>query len=279
MTIYNNSYELLTQVRMGINEYSTALVNGTDTTGTFLNTELMRKINDAQTYIWNLLFTSQQSLFLTSKSLTAVDSVLTMPSNFFKVKSLEDSEGVPLQPIDSINRSVGFSGVGYYQYYQKGSTLVIDVEYINDSFTLWYYTRCRDLDCGMTSAGGVGTATLATTAKKITSYYNGMMIENVTDDATDTITAYTSARVATVSGTWAASKYYGIVSELPEIFHPLIAERAILLLKLNPKSPAKIDKGDIQLFTENLTSMIRAYAGTQGTDSVLYSFNDGSFND
>jgi hypothetical protein len=274
MGTYLNAYEIASQVRYGINEHSDAFMQATDTSGAFSNSEILRKINDAQRYIWNILLSSCPDIFLTSTSVTAVSSVLTLPADVFKIKSIEDASNIPLYPIDSISKNVGFLTSGYYQYYQKGSTLVIDVENINDTFTFWYYSRCRDLDFGMSSAGGALSLTLATSARRVADYYNGMSIENVTDDWIDTISDYSAARVATIAvQTGAASKYYGLVSELPEVFHFLIPERALLLLKQNPKSPEKVTPADVAIANDNLSSALRAYAGTMNTDR-MYFFED-----
>ena len=125
------------------------------------------------------------------------------------------------------------------------------------------------MDCGATTAGGVLSATLATTAKKIADYYNDMTIEDITGDAVDTITDYSAARVCTVANTWAAERYYGIVSELPTIFHPLISEYAILQIKKSPKVPDQVKASDIALFNEMLTSTMKSYAGTKHTDVTM----------
>jgi len=102
-----------------------------------------------------------------------------------------------------------------------------------------------------------------------------MIIENVTDSTVDTITDYSAARVCVVSNTWAASKYYGIVSDLPEIMQPLISEYAILQMKKNPKVPLQVTKADVQLFNEMLRESLRSFAGTLNGDMDVDSlFND-----
>jgi hypothetical protein len=96
-----------------------------------------------------------------------------------------------------------------------------------------------------------------------------MKIENVTDSTVDVISDYAATRVATVTNTWASSKYYGIVSDLPEIFQPLIAEYAILQLKKNPKVPLQVSPADAQLFGEMLAQALRTFAGTQNGDVTI----------
>jgi hypothetical protein len=267
-TMVGNAYEILSQVRYGLNEYSTAKVNGTDTTGAFLNEELMRHINNAQNHIWSILFGQFPEYFMKSASIAFTSSVATLPSDCFKIKEISDSNGYPMYPIGVDQRHItgGGSKYGYYRY---GNTIRIDQDSVTDTGTIWYYWQCRELDTGMTSAGGALSATLATTSKAIADYYNGMMIENVTDSTVDTITDYSAARVAVVSNTWAASKYYGLVSELPTIFHPLIPEYAILQLKKNPKSPLVVTVADVSLFDQMLSSAMRSFVGTQNSDYDL----------
>jgi len=267
-TYIGNSYEILSQVRYGINEYSTARVQGTDATGAFLNEELMRHINNAQYHIWSILFEQFPEYFMKTASLEFTASVATLPSDCFKIKELSDSDGYPVVPISVNQRHITGSG-SQNTYYRYGDTLRIDQDSITGTGTIWYYLRPRELETGMTSAGGALSATLATTAKAIADYYNDMMIENVTDSTVDTITDYSAARVCTVSNTWAASKYYGLVSELPAIFHPLIPEYAILQLKKSPKSPLAVTISDVSLFDQMLQSSMKSFAGTQNTDVTM----------
>ena len=267
-TFIGNCFEVLSQIRYGINDFSTAKVQGTDATGAFLNEELTRYINNAQNRLWAILFEQFPEYFMKSASITFASSVATLPADCFKIREISDAAGYPFKPIAVDQRHILGSG-SKYGYYRYGNTLRIDQDGINDTGMIWYYWQCRELDTGMTSAGGAGSATLATTSKAIADYYNGMMIENVTDSAVDTITDYSAARVATVSNTWAASKYYGIVSELPTIFHPLIPDYALIQLKKNPKSPVAVTTADVSLFDQMLMSAMKSFAGTQNSDVDL----------
>ncbi len=273
-TYIGNGFEILSQVRYGLNEFSDSYVQGTDTTGAFKNEEIIRHINNAQNHIWSVLFEQFPEYFLKSAAITFTDSVATLPSDCFKIKEVSDSDGYPINPMGVDQRHITADGTsnGYYRY---GNTLRIDQDNVTDTGTIWYYWQCRELDIGMTSAGGASSATLATTAKSIADYYNSMMIENVTDSTVDTITDYSAARICTVSNTWAASKYYGIVSELPTVFHPLIPDYALLQLKKSPKSPVAVTVADIQLFDQMLRSAMKSFAGTFNGDTYVGNlFND-----
>lgn len=269
MASYINAYEILSQVRYDLNEYSTAYVQSTDTSGAFKNSQLMAKINQAQRIIWNILFAQSPEIFLTSATLAFSSSIASLPSDFYRFKRLENSEGVKIEKISIDSKHVYDDAGTEFQYYRYGNNIRIDADGVSDSHTLWYYTRPRELDQGMTSAGSALSATLATSAKKIADYYNNMTIENITDDAVDTITDYTSARVCTVSNTWAASKYYGLVSELPEAFHHLIQPRATILCKSLPNSPIKPTQVELLDFNDMLRETLRGYAGTNFTDVSL----------
>ncbi len=267
-TYSGNCFEILSQVRYGINEYSTAYVQGTDTTGAFKNEEIIRHINNAQNHLWSILFEQFPEYFMKSASITFTASVATLPSDCFKIKEISDSDGYPISPMMVDQRHITSDGSSN-AYYRYGNTVRIDQDSVTDTGTIWYYWQCRELDTGMTSAGGALSATLATTSKAIVDYYNGMGIENVTDSTVDTITDYSAARVAVVSNTWAASKYYGIISELPTIFHPLIPDYAILQLKKNPKSPLAVTVADVSLFDQMLRSAMKSFAGSFNGDRYM----------
>lgn len=268
-TYSGNCFEILSQVRYGLSEFSTALVQGTDATGSFKNEDLIRQINNSQYYIWSTLFKQFPEYFLKSASISFSASVATLPSDCFKIKEISDSDGYPIFPIKVNERHIASASGSQWLYYRYGNTIRIDENSISDTGTIWYYGRCRELDTGSTSAGSAASATLATSAKAIADYYNSMLIENVTDSTVDTITDYSAARVCTVTNTWAASKYYGIVSDLPEIFQPLISEYAILQKKKDPKVPLQITKADVTLFNEMLREAMNSFAGTQDGDVTI----------
>ena len=91
MSDYANAYELLSQVRYGINEHSTALVQGTETSGKWSNAELLRHINDAQYFIWAIVFKQFPEYFLKMADVTFTDSVAVLPGDCFKIKELTGS--------------------------------------------------------------------------------------------------------------------------------------------------------------------------------------------
>jgi len=265
MPTYANCYSMVKSARRALNESlsSDAYTKGTDTTGKYENAYIVEKINLAQKFIYNYLFKRIPEEFLESVDLVGVDSVYTRPANYGKLLYFKDDKGLQIYPIE-VNqlRLTNSTGSGRL-YYMKGNTLVLDKAGVTTTYTLWYYRKSRDLDYGLSSAGGALSLTLATSAKKVVDYYNGMVIENVTDDWVDTISDYTTARVATIgTETGAASKYYGIVSDLPDMFHDLIAPKAVLYIKSeSPLSEEKPSAGDKKSWSDDLREALRAYAG------------------
>jgi len=269
MSTYMNGYELLSQVRYGVNEHSTALVQGTDTSGKYKNEQLMQAINNAQRFLHGILFKRFPELFLTSTTLTVSSSVASLPADFFKLRRLENSEGVKLHEISLDKKHLDSYGGQEYLYYRYGNNIRFDMDSYSDTPTLWYYTRPRDLNQGEEAGAGAKTITLASTARKEADYYNGMQIEDVTADWVDTISDYSAARVCTIgTETSVDDDYYGLISELPEFFHHLIAPRAISILREAVVSP-KEQRGGSLNFQEMLMTTLQAYAGTLDGDMTM----------
>lgn len=263
MPTYLNCYTLVEQVRDKLNEYSTAYVQGTDISGKYQNFQVLSGINSAQRFIYSILLTRIPYEFLEEASLTGVDSVFTLPPDFGRLRYFKDENGRQVFPITPQKLKLTASVGSDRRYYRKGNTLVLEKTGISKTYTLYYERKCRELDFGKASAGEATGITLATTfAKKIADYYNGMTIENITQDWVDTIDDYTAGRVATISETAAANDYYGIVSDLPEPFHHLIIPRAVYDITGNyPVTQEKPNKTATQGFFDNLQRTVLAYAG------------------
>ena len=270
MGSYKNAYAIVEAVRKGVNEYSTAYMQGTDTTGAFDNTDIMEKVNEAQAFLYNALLNREPALFYKSTNLTGVASVYTPPADFYRLRRIEDSNGIKLTRISLDDKKrVLDQGSGWF-YYQVGNTFVLDKTSASDVLTFYYISRCRKLDMGMSSAGAALSLTLATSARKEADYYNNMKIENITDDWFDTISDYTAARVATLAAqTGAASKYYGLISELPEDFHDLIANKALLLMKESHKALKNPTVTEFKNFNEALAEKFLAFFGTMNSDQSI----------
>lgn len=264
-TYIGNCYELVAEVRRAIREYSTAKLQGTDTSGAFLNEQIIKAINDAQKYLFDILFTRMPFLFLTSASLVGSNSIYTLPSDFFKLRRFETADKVKIKLISVDDQRLSDSQGSKYIYRRQGNTLIVDMQSLSDTCTIYYYKRPRNITMDKVQTGGALSMTLATTARKESDYYKNMTIEDITGDFTDTISAYSSARVATIAQTAGTADYYGIVSELPEQFHHLIGQRAALKMRVMPQSVTPPTPMELGLFKEDLVESIRSYAGTVDT--------------
>jgi len=270
---YENAYEILSEVRRGINEYSTAYVQGTDATGAYLNAQIIKHINEAQKYLYNLVVNRNPQLFYKSADLTPSNGRLTMPWDFHRPRRLENASGKKLY-VEGLDQKPAGDEVGSsYHYYWQGGYIYMDESAYSEVTKLYYVSKPRDIHCGITSAGSALSATLdATYAKKIADYYNGMVIEDLgvagaSSNTHDTITDFTTALVATVSGTWAASHYYGLVSELPEALHTFITRRATLLMRSTYPSLEKPAVIDLKLFQDDLNEAINGLLGTFNSET------------
>lgn len=256
-----NCYEILAEVRRAVNDYSDAKVQATDTSGAFTNEIIIKHINDAQKFLFDIVFVRKPELFLTSVNLTGVASVYTLPADFFRLIRFQTVDNYKISPIDLQRLHITSDGGSKYTYYRKGNTLILDKDGITDVCKLWYFTRPRTVTMGKVQTGGAFSMTLSTAARLEADYYNGMGIENITADKVGTISAYTAARVATVDFTAGTADYYGIIPETPEPFHGLIGRRAAILLKNYPQSPVRASKIELDMFTQDLAETVRSFMG------------------
>ncbi len=265
MSTYLNGYALLEKLwiqLVGYNSNIATYLTGADTTGPYSNAQIMDGINAAQRYIYSILLRRIPYEFEEEIALTGVASVYTLPANFGTLRFFKDSKGLQIHPIKPNQRRIASSSGTDQLYYRKGNTLVLDKAGITEVCTLLYYRKCRDIEQGKASAGGALSITLATTAKKLVDYYNGLTLENITKDWVDTIDDYATTRVATISETAAADDYYGTVSDIPEPFHFLMIPRAVFEITGNyPVSKEKPETPGIDLFNQQLIETLRAYAG------------------
>jgi hypothetical protein len=273
MGTYENCYDIIADVRQDINEYSEAYVQGSDI-GSFTNELITQKINLAQHFIYNLLFKRKPHFYMEEVSLTAVNSVFTLPSNYADLIWFKDANGLPVKEI-SVKDLTPNGGVSENHYYRKGNTLVLEKEGSTKTYTLFYKWKPRKIFAGKATAGGALSITFPTTASKLADFYNGMVIENKTQDWVDTISDYSTSRVATIAGTAAQDDYFGLVSELPEPFHHLLSPRASMLVRASsPLAQKKVDKAEMDLFNEDFIETFRAYAGSSEDQEISDIFQD-----
>lgn len=267
MSTHKNCYEIVKEVRQELNEYDDALATGDDTTGAFKNAIIVARINAAIRELYALILKRRPGEFLKETSLTAVSSVLTLPNNFGRLVLLRTAEGYKVWPIDQVERRLTDSDGSEYAFYQQGRTLLIDRANDSSTYTLIYLAKPRDIHQGKAVAGGANSITLdAKHAPKTADHYVGMTLEDVTGDWASEITAYTSGRVATVSGTAAAGDFYALVPEIPEWAHHLIAPRAAILLKSLPQSRQLAGRAELENYREMLITTMREFAAPDAQD-------------
>ena len=266
-----NCYQLVSDVREGVNEFSTGYLQGTDTSGAFTNTKILARINEAVRFLWNLTFVRAPEDYLTSSDLTPVASVITLPADFMKLRRLEykaSGQKIHQYNVDQ-KASLGVTGSKYlYRPYQR-KYLRIDQDNVTDQVTAWYFKRPRDIHFGQAQSGSGSNALKMPSATGVNEddFYNGMTVEDITAALVSTISDYVgSTRVATVAGTVTANDWYGLVPEIPEEFHHLVTPKAVLLLKNDPKSPIKATPKDVADFNEMLSLACQAYYGSASSD-------------
>jgi hypothetical protein len=264
-----NCYSILEDVRRALNEFSTAYVQGTDTSGKYNNDYLLRKINDAYRQLFALLANTDRMSYLFEKtiSLTGVNSVYTLPGDYGALIQFRDDEGIQVWPINSKEKKINDDTGTDREYYRRGNTLVLNEDGVVKTYSLTYKTKARDLTMGQAAAGAATSITLATTASKIVDFYNGQQIENITDDWLDTIDDYATTRVATISETAAADDWYGTVPEIPEPFMHLIAEMAVIKTKAQfSLAQTGVSPAEASYYDLGLADILSNYGNT--TDDV-----------
>lgn len=266
--IYHNCYRMMEEVRHGINEYSSGLVNGTETHGKFTNAYILDKINAAQRHMWNALMLRIPDEFLAEENITVTSSVITLPWRFGRIVQLETNDKhkvyrstVKAKPVDG---STGSKRL----YYRKGRTLVLNQDSVNDTYYIKYYYRPRDIHFGQAQASSGATSLRmdSTYAAPKDDYYNDMIVENYTAAFEDTVSDYakTNYVATTAAETWTEDDWYGVVPEIPEEFHFLIPALATILVKSqHPASQELPSKDEIDRFAFMFTTAIQGFAGNE----------------
>lgn len=250
MSTYKNCYALVAAVRHAIGEFSEAKVRGEDTLGGYHNDYIVTKLNEAIRELYAIISRRVPGLFLQEVDLVGVNSVFTLPWDFGKLVYFKDNYGLKISEINESQRKLSDDSGSKRLYRRVGNTLVLDKSGSTDTYTLLYLKKPRDVHHGLVVTGSSLSMTLCIKAVKIADYYNGMVVENETADWVDTISDYTAARVATIAAeTPAKNEAYGLVPEIPDWAHDLIAPKAILAIRL--QHPLSKRKPTAQDFTEH----------------------------
>ena len=262
MSTYQNCHALVASVRRTLGEYSEAKVRGEDTLGGFDNDYIVEKLNAAIRELYVLISRRVPDLFIEELALTAVSSVFTLPWDFGKIVWFKDELGHKVNEISqSQQKYVNMTGSDRL-YRRVGNTLVLDKAGLGVTYTLTYKRKPRDVHHGLVAAGSALSMTFSTKARKVADYYNGMTVENETSDWVDTISDYTAARVATIAAeTPALNEAYGLVPEIPEWCHHLLAPRAALLIRQeHPLTKRRPTPADFNEYREMLRTTLLEFA-------------------
>ncbi|MBL0716799.1 MAG: hypothetical protein JJV89_02010 [Desulfosarcina sp.] len=265
---YDNCYAIVSEIRHNLNEYSLSLVQGAEQ-GAFANEAIIHKINAAQSFLFATLSQRIPDLFTAIIELTGVDSVYTLPANFSTIEWFKDNSGVPIVPIQhKYIVPTAYTGLKN-TYYRVGNELRINRSGIVEVCTLYYRWKPRKITSGKSTDGALNSITLDINAVDRPNYYEGMILENITQDWSSEIDLYRTSvankRVATMEDdtvTCDTGDYYGIVSDLPEEFHPLITAKATIMMKSTPLSQDKPSRSEINDFEMVFIETLRAFAGT-----------------
>lgn len=262
MDTYLSAYHILRDVRESLGEYSDDLMHGYDKSGAYSNTWLTRRINEAQWLLYAFLLKTVPDEFYAETEITASASELALPWDFGRIIQLRDSNGSIVRPRLPKERPADAASGSKLRYYRKGRSLYLTQSNVSDTYTLYYRRAPREIHAGR--AGASSTTNLIELDKDfaptLADYYNDMTVENRTQDWTAEVAAYTVDRNAVVSGTAAKNDIYGIVSELPDPFHYLIAPRALIEARLkypNPKSPVK--PGEINAWQQQVVETLSSF--------------------
>lgn len=262
-------YNLIASVRQELNEYSEAYVQGTDTLGKYQNTYLLIKINQSYRYLYALLAQRIPGYFYAKIEVTGVASVFTLPGDFGQLLEVRDAGGYKVIPVKVGNIPTDEATGNSNEYFRTGNAITINKAGISSTYTFYYIKKSRDLEFGKAAAGAAASITFPSSFSKVVDFYNGMTLNNITKDWTDTITGYAATRIATISETAATDDYFGLIPEIPEAFHHLIAPKAVQLVKASfPLAQEKPTSAEIGLWNEMLADAIRLY-GTENNDVPL----------
>jgi len=277
MSTYKNCYALVASVRRALGEYSEAKVRGEDTLGGFDNDYIVEKINETIRELYAMIARRVPDLFLEEVDLTGVNSVYTLPWDFGRLIYFKNNEGVKVTKIDETQRRLTNSTGSEMTYRRVGNTLVLDQAGGSKVYTLIYMRKPRIVHHGLVVAGSALSMTFCTQAPKIADYFNGMVVENITGDWVDTVSDYSAARVATIAAeTPALNEAYGLVPEIPDWSHDLIAPRASLAIRMeHPLAKRKPNAQDILKSNDMLRSTLvefTAPGGDQEYEDIFTNF-------
>lgn len=237
-----NAYWMLQDIRDSIDESSS---------GHWDDVDILRKLNQSyRMRAMELMMSFGDWLVKKSSALTAVNSVITLPSDCAKPVSVEEvstERVIPIQGTVRERRATRVSGTSLYsgilECYMLGNTLEVNQDGYGEQVYVWYVQRVPDLHTGAADTGSGASSLvfdLDTAPNRSDDYYNNQTVEVVDGTGSgiiSTISDYDGAAyTATIVGTAAVGDNYGTVSALPEEADPYIVADAVLRCLTKPSS-------------------------------------------
>ena len=274
----SNAYEQLVSVRDMIGE---------ETSAQWKDRELLKRLNFSQRRLAQVVSKSAGSWLIKNVPVTPSSSEITWPSDCSKPVYLEETTSgrpIPFSTHVKDRRVSRMTGTTLYleaveAYFERGK-IVVNQDSYSTACTLWYQIRVPDLHVGTASAGGAASLTLSAHdgagissggfgARMIADYYNSVGIQVVSGTgagAPDTITDYSAARVATVTGTYDSDSVYGTISMLPEECWDLMVLETVLAAMTKPSST--VDQQIFGFIRDRWTEANRDFKDWISTQSV-----------
>ena len=274
-----NCYSILSSVRRSLYEHSLAYVQGTDTTGRYDNDYLLEKINEAYREIFAFLAVRLEHYFMEEIEITGADSVFELPADYGTLIEFRDADGNQVFPINWGERKNKTTTGATQEYYRNGNTLVLNKAGISSTYTLYYKKKCRNIEMGQAAAGsGALALVMAASSKNTNNYYNGMYVENITQDLVEEIVDYTGAtQTAIVTSTPAAADWYGLVPEVPEPFMHMIQRRAVAIVREDfPLTQGSNTGETYKNYTDQMAELLQNYGDLDADVPVEEDFEDFS---
>jgi hypothetical protein len=169
MSTYENCYALVAAVRQSIGEFSEAKVRGEDTLGGYHNDYIVTMINAAIRELYALISRRVPDLFITETTLTAVNSVFTLPWDFAKLIYFKNAEGLQVYEMDQWQRKLTSATGSEMLYRRVGNTLVLDKTGVTKTYTLIYKRKPRKIHHGLVVTG---SSTSMTLCQRLGAFFN-----------------------------------------------------------------------------------------------------------
>jgi hypothetical protein len=273
-----HSIDIVSRIREGLNDYSSAKVLGTDTTGPYSNATIFYNLGGATREIANIISRRNPGIFTVETSIPAVNSVIALPPDFGKIQLLRDQYGLKVSPIAQDQRHYTQWEGSQLHYYRKADNLVIDKDGCTDTFSLVYTRIPREIHHGLLLVDypQIPPIPLNATylqkppASTVDEYYTGMEFKDLTQDFNGIVLDYrgVDGKITFMGMTeqLVAGDQYAFYPDMPGWTHDIVVQRATLMLKQLPFSQFKPTKEDFDSYAIHLRTIINEYVSAGDDD-------------